>query len=242
LVSDQLALGYFKNFKQNAYETTFEVFYKQYQNVTEYKNGSQILLNNHVETDLISARGISFGAELYIKKNNGKLTGWVSYTLSKSLRKTTSQNPEEQINKNAWFSDNMDRLHNLVINGGYSLNKQWKLGFTFNYNTGRPVSYPELKYTMKGYQIVYYSDRNKYKMPDYHKLDISLSRYESLKIKKKWKGYWTISIINVYGRKNAYSIFYQRDRSPFNYNGRSALYKLYIIGRPMPTFTYNFVF
>jgi hypothetical protein len=243
LISDQIAIGYFKNYKNNSYETSLELYYKPYKNLIEYKNGAKIFLNNHIETDLIPAIGESYGAELYIKKNNGKLTGWVSYTLSKSLRRTTSNNPDEQVNKNAWFPDNLDRPQNLVINGGYYINKRWKFGFTFDYNTGRPVTIPELKFMIKDNQIVYYSDRNKYRMPDYHRLDLSISRYESLKIKKKWKGYWTVSVINVYGRKNAYSIFYQRDRSPYNYDeGRFDLYKMYIIGRPLPTFTYNFVF
>jgi hypothetical protein len=242
LVSDQIAIGYFRDFKNKGYETSVELYYKLYDNVIDYKNGATIFMSQHIETELVAAEGQSFGVELYGKKNTGKFTGWVSYTLSKSMRRTVSDDIVEQINKNEWFPDNLDRLHNLVINGGYSLNKRWKFGFTFNYNTGRPVSLPEIKYNIKGYQIAYYSDRNKYKMPDYHRLDLSISRFESLKLKKKWKGYWTFSVINVYGQKNAYSIFYQRDRSPYNFAGRSALYKLYIIGRPLPTFTYNFLF
>ena len=241
LISDQIAIGYFKNFKSD-YETSVELYYKPYQNVIEYKNGAQIFLNNYLETDLIKAKGKSFGIEFYVKKNSGKLNGWVSYTLSKSIRKTTSSNPLEQLNENSWFPDNLDKPNNLVINGSYYLNRRWKLGLTFNYSTGRPVTIPELKYTIKGSQIVYYSDRNKYRMPDYHRLDMSISQFESLKINKKWKGYWTISLINVYGRKNAYSIFYKRDHSPYNYDPRSNLFKLYIIGRPLPTFSYTFVF
>lgn len=242
LINDQVAFGYFRDFSNKDYETSVEVYFKNYQNVIDYKNGAQLFLSKHIETELIEAEGKSFGVELYGKKNAGKLTGWVSYTISKSIRRTISDNPLEQINKNNWFPDNLDRLHNLVINATYGFNKRWKVGATFTYNTGRPVTLPEIKYNIKDYQIAYYSDRNKYKMPDYHRLDLSVSRYESLKLKKKWKGYWTFSIINVYGQKNAYSLFYQRDRSPFNFEGRSALYKLFIIGRPLPTFTYNFVF
>jgi hypothetical protein len=242
LVNDQVAVGYFRDFANKSYETSVELYYKTFWNVIDYKNGAQILLNKHIETELVEAEGKSYGIEFYGKKNIGKLTGWVSYTLSKSIRRSISNDPLEQINKNEWFSDNLDRLNNLVINAGYNLNKRWKFGLTFNYNTGRPVTLPEIKYNIKEYQIAYYSDRNKYKMPDYHRLDLSISRYESLKIKKKWKGYWTLSVINVYSRKNAYSIFYQRERSPYNFGGRSNLYKLYIIGRPLPTFTYNFSF
>lgn len=240
LINDQVAIGYFNT--QNLFEFSIEAYYKKYKNILEYKNGATIFLNNRIETELINAEGKSYGIEVYFKKNLGKLGGWISYTLSKSLRRTTSQHPSEQVNNNSWYADNMDRPHNIVINGGYHLNKRWKFGITFNYNTGRPVTLPELKYTIKGSQIVYYSDRNKYRMPDYHRLDISISQFENLKIHKKWKSYWTFSLINVYGRKNAYSIYYKRDRSPYTYDGRSSLNKLFIIGRPLPTFTYNFLF
>ncbi len=243
LVCDQFAIGFFNNTKNKNYETSFEIYYKPYKNVIDYKNGAKIILNDHIEADLINAKGQNFGIETFIKKNNGKLTGWISYTFSKSLRKTNSAIFEEKINKNELFPATLDRPHNLVINGGYYINRRWRFAFTFNYNTGRPVSLPEMNYNIKGYRVAYYSDRGKYRMPDYHRLDISISRYENLKIKKSWKGYWTLSIVNVYARKNAYSIFYQKEQSPYNVNqSRYSLYKMYIIGRPLPTFTYNFIF
>ncbi len=242
LQSDQAALGYFKDFKNRSFESSVEIYYKNYKNLIDYKNDADIFLNNHIETDLVNAKGKSYGVEFYVKKNTGKLNGWLSYTLSRSIRRTVSNDPAEQVNNNQWYSDNLDRPHNLVINGGYNINRRWKFGFIFSFNSGRPVSIPEVKYNLQGYQVVKYSNRNEYKMPDYHRLDISISRFESLRLHKKWRGYWTFSIINLYARKNAYSIFYQRDRSPDNYMGRSSLYKLYIIGRPLPTFTYNFTF
>jgi hypothetical protein len=242
LQSDQLAVGYFRNMKANRYETSLELYYKVYNNLVDYKNDADIFLNNHIETELVPAKGKSLGLEIYLKKNTGKLTGWVSYTLSESKRRTISAKLPEQVNGNRWYPDNLHRPHNLVINGGYNFNRRWKFGFIFTYNTGRPTSLPELKYQVRNRQIVYYSDRNMFKMPDYHRLDLSVSRFESLRINKRWKGYWTFSLINVYARKNAYSIYYQRDRNPDGYDGRSNLYKLYIIGRPLPTFTYNFIF
>lgn len=240
LIADQIAAGYFRNF--NVYETSVEIYAKKYRNVIEYKNGAQIFMNQHLETDLTEAEGQSYGVEIYAARNSGKLTGWMSYTLSRSIRRTVSENAAEQLNRNTWFPDNVDRPHNLVMNVGYHINKRWKAGLTFNYSSGRPVTLPELKYDIRGTQIVYFSDRNKYRMPDYHRLDISISQSESLKLYKKWKGYWTFSLINVYGRKNAYSVFYRRTRSFYNYEGHSTLNKLYIIGRPIPVLTYNFVF
>jgi hypothetical protein len=242
LQSDQVALGYFNDIKNKSYETSVEIYFKNYKNLIDYKNDADIFLNNHLETDLVNAKGKSYGIEFYIRKNSGRLNGWLSYTFSRSIRKTISNDPTEQVNNNLWYSDNLDRPHNLTVNGGYNINRRWKFGFIFSFTSGRPVSLPEVKYNLQGYQVVKYSNRNEYKMPDYHRLDISISRFESLRLQKKWRGYWTISIINLYARKNAYSIFYQRDRSPENYLGRSNLYKLYIIGRPFPTFTYNFTF
>lgn len=242
LHSDQAALGYFKDFKNKQFETSVEIYFKNYKNLIDYKDDADFFMNNHIETELVNAIGKSYGIEFYVKKNTGKLDGWLSYTISRSIRKTTSDNTAEQVNNNQWYSDNLDRLNNLVINGGYNINRRWKFGFTFSYNSGRPVTLPVVKYNVQGYQVVDYSRRNEYKMPDYHRLDISISRFESLKWQKKWKGYWTFSLINLYARKNAYSIFYQRDRNPVNLWGRSNLYKLYIIGQPLPTFTYNFTF
>ncbi len=241
--SNQFAFGYFRDFRKNRYETSIEVYYKTYSNLIEYKNGAHVLLDPQIETQLIDAVGRNYGVEVFLKKNTGKLTGWLSYTYSHSMRKTSSSWAVEKINNNHWFPDNLDRPHNLVLNSGYYFNRRVRLGVTYTYNTGRPVTLPELKYFVDGYQIVYYSDRNKYRMPDYSRLDLSISRYENLRIKKKWKGYWTISIMNVLGRKNAYSIFYQKDVNPNNLNQPSySLYKLYIIGRPLPTFTYNITF
>lgn len=245
VISNQIAIGYYKdfNYKSSKFETSIEFYYKKYRNLNDYKNGAQLFLNNHIETELLSLQGESKGMEIYIRKNSGKVNGWISYTFSKSIRKTNDLKPPGQINQNKWFPDNVDKPHNLVINGAYFITKRWKFGLTFNYSTGRPVTLPELKYNIRGSQLIYYSDRNKYRMPDYHRLDISLSQFESLKLHKKWKGYWTFSVINVYGRTNAYSIFYKREKSLYStLEYSSTLYKLYIIGKPLPTVTYNFIF
>jgi hypothetical protein len=138
---------------------------------------------------------------------------------------------------------NYDVPQNLIVNVSYHLSRRWRLAGTFTYNTGRPVTLPEIKYDINGNQLIWYSDRNKYRLPDYHRLDLSITLDPSLKIKKRWKGSWTLSVINVYGRKNAYSVFYSReDPRIWNGNGSYNLYKLYIIGIPLPTITYNFSF
>lgn len=243
LVSDQIGLGYFRNFRNNSVEASLEVYYKNYKNVVEYKNGAQIIMNEIVETELINAQGYNFGLEVFIKKNSGRLTGWTSYTLSSSLRQTNSQYEDEIINDNQIFPSNYDKPHNLVMNTTYNISRRWKLGGTFTYNTGRPVTLPEIQYRFGQNQVIYFSDRNKYRLPDYHRLDISISLDENLKKFQKGKGSWTFSIMNVYGRKNAYSVFYKKEKPGPETNFKAYnLYKLYIIGRPLPTLTYNFTF
>ena len=243
LVSDQIGLGYFRNFRNNSVEASVEVYYKNYKNVVEYKNGAQIIMNEIVETELINAQGYNFGLELFVKKNSGRLTGWTSYTLSSSLRQTNSNYEDEIINDNQIFPSNYDKPHNLVMNTTYNISRRWKLGGTFTYNTGRPVTLPEIQYWSGQNQVIYFSDRNKYRLPDYHRLDISISLDENLKKFQKGKGSWTFSIMNVYGRKNAYSVFYKKEKPGPETNFRAYnLYKLYIIGKPLPTLTYNFTF
>jgi hypothetical protein len=243
LVSDQYAIGYFRNFEQNSYELSIEAYYKTLTNVIEYKNGAQVLLNDHIVTDLLSAKGYGYGIELYAKKNSGKVTGWISYTYSRSMLKTSGASEEEQINGNHYYPSNFDKPHNLVLDANYHFSRRWRFSGTFTYNTGRPITLPELKYSFNGNQLIYYSDRNKYRLPDYHRLDIAITFDENLKLKKMWKGSWTLSVINVYGRKNAYSEFYAKEDSRYYQSvGNTGLYMLYIIGIPFPTLTYNFTF
>jgi hypothetical protein len=240
---DHFAIGYFQNFKNNTIESSVEVYYKRLVNAIDYKNGAKILLNPYLEADLLNVKGNNYGIELFVKKNSGRLTGWASYTFSRSLQKTSAVFEEEKINNNQLFPSNFDRPNNLVLNTNYHISRRWRLGSTFTYSTGRPVTLPEYKFDYQGYQVVYYSDRNKYRLPDYHRLDVSITYDKSLKIKKAWKGSWTLSIVNLYGRKNAYSVFYKKEEHMVSTKYRLYdTYMLYIIGMPFPTLTYNFTF
>ena len=240
---DQYALGYFRNFNNNTLETSVELYYKTLKNVIEYKNGAKILLNEFLETELLDASGYNYGIEFYLKKNSGRLTGWASYTFSKTMRHTTGSSVVEQINGNRYFSSPSDKPNNLILVGNYHISRRWRFSGLFTFNTGRPITLPELKYQFDGNQLIYYSDRNKYRLPDYHRLDISITLDESLRLKKKWKGSWTLSIVNLYGRKNAYSVYYKKETPSASNNYQLfSLYKMYIIGIPLPTLTYNFIF
>lgn len=240
---NQLSIGYFRNFNNNGIETSLALFYKNLSHAIEYKNGALVFLNNHLETDLLEARAYSYGMEIYVKKNSGKLTGYLSYTYSDSKHKTSGTTKQDQINKNNYFASNYDVPNNFVANLNYQISRRWRVSTTFYYNTGRPVTLPELKYELNNNQLIYYSDRNKYRLPDYHRLDISITLDQNLNLRQKWKGSWTLSVINVYGRKNAYSVFYaQQDPRTWNYSASYNLYKMYILGIPLPTITYNFSF
>jgi hypothetical protein len=243
LRSDHIAIGYFRNFKNNLIETSVELYFKRLQNATDYKNGAKILLNPYPEADLLSVNGNNYGVEFFVKKNSGRITGWLSYTYSRSLQKTSGIFDIEKINNNQYFPSDFDRPNNLIVNFNYHISRRWRFGGTFTYSTGRPVTLPEYKYTYEGYQLINYSDRNKYRLPDYHRLDVSITYDKNLKIKKSYKGSWTLSIVNLYGRKNAYSAFYKKEEHmvPTGYRQYDT-YMLYIIGIPFPTLTYNFSF
>lgn len=241
--ANQFALGYYRNINKNTIETSVEVYYKMLDNLPEFKNNSSTDTNVHIETELLSTKGKNYGVELMIKKNSGVLEGWVSYTYSRAFRQTSGLFSEEIINNNSWYKSSYDKPHNLSVVSTYHINKRWRLTGTFNYSTGRAITLPEYKYTIAGQELIHYSPRNKYRLPDYHRLDIALSIDESLRRSKKWKGSWTFSIINVYARKNAYSVFYKKEEPTFSNNYKQySLYKLYIIGIPLPTVTYNFIF
>lgn len=243
IIADQMAVGYYHNFFDNSIEVSVEIYTKQLQNLTEYRNGAELKFNSHIETELLNAKGTNYGIEFMLKKKNGKLNGTLSYTYSRAWKQTSGKWLIDMINKNEKYPSQYDIPNDLNINLNYKANRRVRLGATFAYSTGRPVTLPEYTYLLGYNKLVYYSDRNKYRLPDYHRLDISLSIDESLKKKKNWKGSWTFALLNVYGRKNAYSIFYQKDTpTPDNNYQVFSLYKMYLIGIPMPTITYNFIF
>ncbi len=243
LVCDQVAVGYFRNFRQNTFETSVELYYKTIKNLIDYKNGAKLNLNPYLETAVINAEGKNYGIEVLVKKNTGKLDGWISYTYSRSFRKTSSVNSEEIINNNVYYPSSYDKPHNLTVMSTYHFNRRWRASANFSFNSGRAITLPEYKYQVGSNWVIEYSDRNKYRLPAYHRLDLSISLDETLRLKKKWKGSWTLSVLNVYGRKNAYSVFYKKEQpSSANDHRMYSLYKMYIIGQPIPTLTYNFIF
>ena len=237
------AIGYYKNFNQNQIETSVELYYKSLQNLIDYKNGSQLVMNPLIETELINTSGKNYGIELFIKKNSGEVDGWCSYTYSRSLKRTDSSFPEETINNNQYYPSNYDKPHEFTLMLTWHINRRARLAGNFDYSSGRALTLPESKYYINNQPVVQFGDRNSFRLPDYHRLDLSISMDENLKVRKQWKGSWTFSIINVYGHKNIYSVYYvdQTPNAQNNYKS-SALYKLIIIGVPLFSLTYNFIF
>jgi hypothetical protein len=243
MVADQIAFGVFRNFMGNRIEMSCELYYKQIQNVIDYKNGAIIVLNDFLENDLLSGSGKAFGLEMLVRKTSGRLTGWASYTFSRSLIKMDGDVEDEVINDGNYYPSNYDKPHDVTLVGNFQLSRSWRLAADFNYSTGRPVTLPEIKYQLERSEIVYYSDRNKYRLPAYHRLNVSVSYDGNLKRNKKFNTSWTFSVYNLYGRKNVFSVFYNKELpSMDNDFTRFGLYKLSVIARPIPTLTFNFNF
>ncbi len=237
-VADQVTFGYFRNFRANMYETSAEFFYKRTTDLIDYRNGADLFLNENIEDELIQGDGKAYGMELLVKKTEGKFNGWVSYTFSRSLIRVDGQEPADVINEGVFFPTNFDQPHNVSAFASVRFNRRFSLNANFTYNTGRPVSYPESVYEIRGISIVDFAERNEYRIPDYHRLDISFVMGTTLKRVKKIEANWSLSLYNVYGRNNVYSVYFKND---VNSDDPQA-YQLSIIARPILAISYNFKF
>lgn len=232
----QASLGIFKNFDINDYELSLETYYKDYQNVLDYKVGANFLLNERIETQVLQGPGKSYGIELLAKKNVGKLNGWIGYSYSRSFIQLDSPFNEERVNNGEFFPTNFDKPHDVTIVANYKMTKRFSFSSNFTYQTGRPITYPTGKYMYQGTEYVLYSDRNKFRIPDYFRLDLGLNIEGNHKIKKFAHSFWNISIYNVLGRNNPFAIFFASE------NGNVKAYQSTIFSTPIPTITYNFKF
>ena len=202
-IADQSGLGYFRNFNQNKYEFSAEIYFKKMQNQIEYRSGTDLRGNKNVEADLLFGEGRAFGIELFMKKRFGKLNGWVGYTLSRTQRRF------DDIDKGNWFFAKQDRTHDISVVGIYRASSRWTLSSTFVYNTGNAVTFPSGKYQLNNQTYFYYSARNSDRMPDYHRLDLAATL--EARSGNKLKSSWSFGFYNVYNRKNAFSIDFQDD-------------------------------
>ncbi|MFY8089869.1 MAG: TonB-dependent receptor [Chitinophagaceae bacterium] len=229
-ISNQFSIGYYSNLLLNTYEFTVEAYYKEMENVLDYRNGADLFLNETVEAQLLFGKGRAYGIEFMLKKKIGKLTGWISYTLSKTERKING------INNNKWYNATQDRTHEISIVGIYQLSKKWTLSGNFVFYTGSAVTFPTGKYQVNGQTAYYYNSRNADRMPNYHRLDFGATM--QLKKTKKWTKELVFSLYNVYGRENAFTINFRDNKDNPNLTEivQTSLF------RWVPSITYNFKF
>ncbi|MFN8210563.1 MAG: TonB-dependent receptor [Bacteroidales bacterium] len=230
----QASLGLYRNINVHSLELSVEGYYKNISNVLDYKGGANLIMNDHLETDMINGTGRAYGAELMLKKQYGKLSGWISYTYSRVFYKVNGRFNEEKINGGNWFPANFDKPHDLKIVANLKLTRRLNATSNFVYNTGRPITFPVAYYDFYNVSRVFYSDRNEFRIPDYMRLDFSVTMNGNLKVRKMNHSSLTITAYNVLGRKNPYSIFFGVE------DGEVKGYQMSIFGRPVIMFTYSF--
>jgi hypothetical protein len=235
LLGEQLSVGYYHSMKKS-FEFSVEAYYKIMHNFLDYKGGAELILNHHIETDVLNAEGRAYGAEFLVKKTSGKLNGWLSYTYSRSLLKTAGDTDSETINRGEYYPSNFDKPHAVNFIGNYKFNRRFSMSLNLVYNTGRPITLPIAKYSVEGSDRLLYSDRNQYRIPDYFRSDFSLNIEGKHKIKKLAHSSWSVSVYNLTGRRNAYSVYFTSEK------GVVKGYKLSIFGSAIPTIVYNFKF
>ncbi|RYJ52741.1 TonB-dependent receptor [Flavobacterium petrolei] len=235
--AQQFSLGLYKTLQDNLYEISLEGYYKKSKNILDYKVGAELLLNKNVETELLQGVGKAYGIELLLKKQEGKLNGWIGYTYSRTFIKLDSNFESEIVNNGKYFSANFDKPHDFSAILNYKFTKRYSLSTNFSYQTGRPITYPIGVFQYGNSEYTLYSDRNQYRIPDYIRLDIGINIEGNHKIKKLAHSFWNISIYNILGRNNPYSIYFVTDK-----NGGVKGYKTSIFSIPIPSITYNFKF
>jgi hypothetical protein len=232
----QVSLGLYKNFKSNTIETSIEGYYKRIKYYLDYKPGAKLLLNHNVETEVIKTDGKAYGLEFLVKKPGGKINGWVSYTYSRILLKTDTQDPDIQVNDGDYYPANYDKPHDVTFAGNFRVNHRFSTSMNFVYNTGRPITVPIGRYYYAGSQRVLYSDRNTHRIPDYIRVDVSMNIDGNHKVNQKTHNSWTIGIYNLLGRKNPYSVYFISE------NGLINGYRLSIFGAMIPFINFNIRF
>ena len=230
---DQFAIGYFKTFKNNSYNIELEAFHKIIENRLDYIDGAELIANDAIEQVLLSGEAKASGLELLIRKNEGRLTGWIAYTLSRSEQRTPGRNQNEVgINNGEWYFTPYDKTHDISITSNYNLNKKWDFNLNFIYQTGQPITYPNAQYQFSGFSIPNFESRNSSRLPSYNRLDVS-----AILTPDNNKGQWVFGVYNVYNRKNAASIRFQENLD----TGINEALRLTIFGI-IPSVTYNFKF
>jgi len=233
---DQFSLGYYQDIPGVGLNTSAEIYYKQLKDVVDYKDGADFVNNPHTETQVLQGEQEAYGLEFMIRKKSGKLNGWLAYSYSRSMMLFNGTLSGESINDGLRYPSNYDRPHGFNLVTNYKVSRRLSFSGTLEYMSGRPVTYPISIYYQNGSEYMDYSDRNQYRIPDYFRMDLSINLEGNLKKRKLAHSFWMLSIYNLTGRKNAYSVYFRNEEG--NING----YKLSIFGRPVITLSWNFKF
>lgn len=232
----QFAIGFYTKFINKTVDFSIEGYYKSINNMIDFKGGAKLLLNENIETDIINTIGRARGVEVMIRKDIGRMNGWIGYTYSRTELKSDTPFIKDEVNKGKWFPANYDKPHDLSLVFNYIFSRRFSFSTTYAYSTGRPITYPIASYTYAGNNILHYSDRNKYRVPDYSRLDVSFTISGNLKLNKLAHSTLTFSVYNLLGRDNVYSIYFN------TVNDLLQGYKLSVFARPIPSISYNFKF
>lgn len=233
---DQLAAGFYQMLLNSSVETSIELYYKRIANMVDFKSGTDLVMAGNIEKDLVNVKGKAYGLELSMKKGEGRVRWSLGYTYSRTLLQSTGRFSDETINRGEWFPASFDKPHDLVATFNFLFSRRFSLSANYNYSTGRPVTYPVAIYYLGDILMVHYSDRNKYRIPDYMRLDLSLKLSGNLRSNKIANPHWIISVYNLLGRQNVYSIYFK------NENNRINGYKLSVFGQAIPSLSFNFDF
>ncbi|MGD0341107.1 MAG: TonB-dependent receptor [Bacteroidales bacterium] len=235
-IGDQVALGFYELLFKNSFEASAEVYYKGIRNMVDFKGGTNLIMDDNIEKDIVNIKGKAYGLELVLKKTQGKSRYSIGYTYSRSFIKSIGTFSDEIINSGKWFPANFDKPNDLVVTYNYLFSRRFSFSANYTYSTGRPITYPIATYDISDKLLVTYSDRNEYRIPDYSRLDLSFKVSGNLRSHRIAHPYWTFSVYNILGRENVYSVYFKNDGNMVKG------YKLSVFGRAIPSLTFNFDF
>lgn len=235
-IGDQYAVGFYQMLFSNSIETSVELYYKQIKNMLDFKGGTTLVMAENIEKDLVNVNGRAYGLELSIRKDEGRVRWSLGYTYARTFLKSIGRFSDEIINKGEWFPANFDKPNDLVATFNFLFSRRFSFSANYTYSTGRPITYPVATYYMGNILLVHYSDRNKYRIPDYMRLDLSLKLSGNLRSHKIANPHWIFSVYNLLGRQNVYSIYFRNENRMVNG------YKLSVFGQAIPSLSFNFDF
>lgn len=236
VTGNQYSFGIYADLAGHVYETSAEMYYRDLKHIIEYKGAARLLLNEHIETELLDGSGKAYGIELMVRKSSGKLNGWVSYTYSRILHRVTGKDVIEQINRGKYFPANYDRPHDFTMATNYRFSRRLSASFTLVYNTGRPITFPVGKVIYENALLPVYSKRNEFRIPDQFRCDMSVNLDGNLRSRKLAHGSWSLSVYNLTGRYNVYSVYFVSTDKVIRG------YRMSVFPRPVVTISYNFRF